>query len=1633
MKKAKVSKYGQWKYPGQNTIIPNANGRITMKGVPYPVLGIDDMGNQQMMMPNMDYQFPGNSVYEIPMMAYGGDISIPNLRSIKIKSLPKAQVNYNPQFETSYDITKSYAENLELNKRAKEMGWNSVDEYRQSNWGQKPVTKEKITEETKEVLNTSLKDVADWEKNWYSKRAQLPQFTDVANKRLGLVDKVNTNVYNDKYWNVNYPDASGTYNAFNNAVNLPAGQASNRRLLTHERSHWYDFNAPQNPELEQHFFEWGSRNVPQYNYDDRILNNILPVEYTAFRFDDPLHRPNTKNKQYNSEIEKILDADAQWEPTNNERDIYDIQAPFETQHRHDYLYNPTEVRARLNEWRREFNIDPTRNYTEKEFQQIIDNDLNSGGYKNNDFYKIIRGKGDLLKKIHDAYVSTGGKENPDEMPRAQTTGNVKKGKTLFGRPYQVVETESGPTVSGRERPGETTRVKTVYYKNGNVAKQIIDNNEVGGNETTWHDKDGKVTAVENDMGYRTFSNGYFDYTNNSDYEASKRRQDESEWFDYGNKLDAFIKRAKLNLENISKDGSQPGDSYNTIWSDWENNKSDYTRTKNPGVRKSRGKFEYGGILRAQDGLPSDYELFLKYSETAPENRRPDADWQYGNPRQYDHYGMWDALGKPKDFEQALEINPHWQPDPYDGMYHGFSTNPNTGVWLKSHIPGESHPGDTGWMEYKDFMLSNDRNWGGKNQNLVYDPDLQRMRYVDREKAGGTIKQVKIKSLPKAQDGFLGDLAKQFNITPAPTQGIFDQVNQVINTPKQKQVTPSVIQQAQEVINKEVPQQTTPGVFEQIDKFSEDVRNIKPTSGGSSESMYNRFTKMLEAAQPEPEAPKEFTIPEDYYTRLMQEENGVNRGLRDDRYYQYPSHEKGTDTIGYGHKLTEEEQKSGRYKDGLTKDEAIALMRNDVQEHLGRTIEQYNEKFGNGAFDKLHPDLKVLALDYVYNGIPINEFPNFFGAANKYSSTQDANAKQAALNEMLKQYVRHDDKGVPLGSRNEYTKGVLMNLKQRGGLPKAQQLGQFGNWRDILDYRNAAEPKQNLVGDVRKTARPTAVAESTKVPTQKLPANWKELKEEADLSAAADARLASGLDDNYKSSYPNDPAGLPSVPVFEAALMAPVALKSMAGLLGTELLGTGVTVGNVANPAFAAQGVYNFANPNSDFRRALSAYNKGEGDWRDVAFEGGLNALNFFGAKTLPGDFKKLRDLSKSSPLLRSASSSTAGFTKPSLLTNITDANAASYEDDLFRYIADAEGGTGIDRDYLMALPEDQYRMYGELDNTLRNPNYTPTQGEIRQFLQMDSRLNNRIMPPANEMVFDNYGFREMYANPFASENVMDLTRPTTIADRLLGRLSRNFADVPLSRVRSSSSTNTGGTTNRSYMTKEETKALVKDKAELDKLDKLDDTEFRDLLITPDGRIKFPEKYTGPKEMIPMETDEWVNEFNDNLDLLNNIIAKNNTSGRDYWVTGIDRNGYLKFADANGKLEPMYTRITPGRFRGEVADVASMDYMANDIPGLIMESAQPIFGEAVRGTGTYKSLNEFLKAIDLGRIKSGMNTQSKFSKGLWEDAVKKGNAFGYYSSPGVVHGIMKKDGGAKKKKAGFQVLTDANGKYVFVKT
>ena len=68
--KPKVPK-NQWQHPGEITNIPSNN--ITMDAVSYPVLGVPNVGQPQMMYPDQQYHYPdADNVTEYPMMGNGG-------------------------------------------------------------------------------------------------------------------------------------------------------------------------------------------------------------------------------------------------------------------------------------------------------------------------------------------------------------------------------------------------------------------------------------------------------------------------------------------------------------------------------------------------------------------------------------------------------------------------------------------------------------------------------------------------------------------------------------------------------------------------------------------------------------------------------------------------------------------------------------------------------------------------------------------------------------------------------------------------------------------------------------------------------------------------------------------------------------------------------------------------------------------------------------------------------------------------------------------------------------------------------------------------------------------------------------------------------------------------------------------------------------------------------------------------------------------------------------------------------------------------------------------------------------------------------------------------------------------------
>jgi hypothetical protein len=273
--------------------------------------------------------------------------------------------------------------------------------------------------------------------------------------------------------------------------------------------------------------------------------------------------------------------------------------------------------------------------------------------------------------------------------------------------------------------------------------------------------------------------------------------------------------------------------------------------------------------------------------------------------------------------------------------------------------------------------------------------------------------------------------------------------------------------------------------------------------------------------------------------------------------------------------------------------------------------------------------------------------------------------------------------------------------------------------------------------------------------------------------------------------------------------------------------------------------------------------------------------------------------------------------------------------------------------------------------------------------------------------------------------------------------------------------------NKSGLTKEE---ILKNASPKDKeaLSKMSESEFEETVLKPTGEIALYEpainlglgfdtntRNLTLSDSIPMGMEEYTNVFNSKLDRLNQIISRNNKSGLDYSVKGLSPSGALTFntpaqieklppntkvlnelknrglIDSEGNMSPIAQEyvdrwaiagnrnipqgestwmldINPGQWRGEVEDIANAEYF-KAIPGLNMRNTTAsVFSDALprRGTGTYNSINEYLKELGLGRVKPGFNSQSQSSSGLWEDAIKKGKAFGYFNNPGTVYGSMR---------------------------
>lgn len=129
---------------------------------------------------------------------------------------------------------------------------------------------------------------------------------------------------------------------------------------------------------------------------------------------------------------------------------------------------------------------------------------------------------------------------------------------------------------------------------------------------------------------------------------------------------------------------------------------------------------------------------------------------------------------------------------------------------------------------------------------------------------------------------------------------------------------------------------------------------------------------------------------DFYSNFKKylkfNENGVKRGYKNGKWYQYKSEEGGTDTIGYGHKLTPSEQRKGVFKNGLTDNEVNDLFEKDLKiayKQASKDIDRLVRKYRSEgipvkitSFNELGDLEKLMVVDFAFNLGSATKFPEF---------------------------------------------------------------------------------------------------------------------------------------------------------------------------------------------------------------------------------------------------------------------------------------------------------------------------------------------------------------------------------------------------------------------------------------------------------------------------------------------------------------------------------------------------------------------------------------------------------------------------------------------------------------------------------
>jgi hypothetical protein len=348
---------GQWAHPGKNTRIPSND--ITMNGVNYPVWAVPNVGEPMMMQPGGNYNFPGaDYVDEYPMQDGGyvdmelTDEQIAQYRAggFVVEELPKTQGGYTVYKDNTYVDRQAipHISDQFINPTAKYSSY-AIDESMNNT----PLTSSESAINTRE--QKEFKKALDFHKGWINS----PQY-----KRMLMHSLDDPYIINDE---------GEDYNIYNNKRKFNLNTIPGLNVLKSQ------------PE--------GKSNAGGWSFNDSGVVDVAPSGYDikglyrheiSHSTDRPYSRPLYQEKERLIPKQDV-DLINSFKPEGNDLNNNWV----------DYITEPTEVRARLNDIRgaaKNLNIyDP---YTKK---------LTPENYKKLKETKLEKGNWDPLKQLQGVY------------------------------------------------------------------------------------------------------------------------------------------------------------------------------------------------------------------------------------------------------------------------------------------------------------------------------------------------------------------------------------------------------------------------------------------------------------------------------------------------------------------------------------------------------------------------------------------------------------------------------------------------------------------------------------------------------------------------------------------------------------------------------------------------------------------------------------------------------------------------------------------------------------------------------------------------------------------------------------------------------------------------------------------------------------------------------------------------------------------------------------------------------------------------------------------------------------------------------------------------------------------------------